>query len=536
MPGGDERERGVWWRDGVFYQIYPRSFADSNGDGIGDLPGVVSRLDYLAWLGVDAIWLNPVTVSPDADWGYDVADYFDVHPELGAVADVSTLVAEAAEREMRVLFDIVPNHTSDRHPWFLDSRSSRSARRRDWYVWADPKPDGSPPNNWLSVFGGPAWTLDEVTGQYYLHNFLPAQPDLNWWNEEVRDGFDEILRFWFDRGIAGFRIDVAHGIVKDRELRDNLPVTEDDHPHVRRFGQRRVYSMNRPEVHEVFRRWRAIADEYEPQRILVGETYVLDLADMAAFYGSGEDELHLAFNFPFVHARFEAEELRRVVAATEALIPPAGWPVWTASNHDVGRLPTRWCGNDEAKARCALMALVTLRGTPVLYYGDEIAMRDTPLAYEDLRDPVGLRFWPENPGRDSARTPMHWSPEPGAGFTEPGAKPWLPLGDHRATNVAAQRADDSSFLRLCRDLIALRRSLPELQRAPYEPLPAPPGAWAWRRGSTVAVALNLSDEEVALAGLDGTIRVGTRRERDGEAVRERLLLRAWEGAVLVSRS
>ena len=266
MPPGD------WWRDGVIYQIYPRSFQDSSGDGVGDLPGIISRLDYLQWLGVDAIWLNPITVSPDADFGYDVADYCNVQPVLGDLRAVDDLIRAAGERGIKVLLDIVPNHTSDRHPWFIDARSSRTSRHRDWYVWADPKPDGSRPNNWVSAFGGPAWTLDKTTGQYYLHNFLPEQPDLNWWNPEVRDAFDAIYRFWFDRGVAGFRIDVAHGIVKDRELRDNPIATKDDPPHVRVVGQRMIYNVERPEVHDVLRHWRRLADGYTPPRVLLGET------------------------------------------------------------------------------------------------------------------------------------------------------------------------------------------------------------------------------------------------------------------------
>ena len=311
---------GQWWRDGVIYQIYVRSFQDSNGDGIGDLPGVIRRLDYLQWLGVDAIWLSPITVSPDADYGYDVADYCNVQPAFGDLGDVDRLIREAAERGIRVILDIVPNHSSDRHPWFTDARSGRGARHRDWYVWADPKADGGYPNNWVSAFGGPAWTRDEHTGQYYLHNFLAQQPDFNWWNSEVADAFDEIYRFWFDRGVAGFRIDVAHGIVKDRELRDNPLATKDDPPDVRALGQRMVYNIDRPEVHDVLRHWRTLADRYQPPRILLGETYVIDVRTMGRFYGIG-DELNLAFNFTFVHAPLQAAALAEVVAETELIRP-----------------------------------------------------------------------------------------------------------------------------------------------------------------------------------------------------------------------
>ena len=526
---------GEWWREGVIYQVYPRSFQDSNADGIGDLRGVIDRLDYLQWLGVDAIWLNPITVSPDADVGYDVADYCGVQPVFGDLGTVDQLSAEAKKRDIKIVLDIVPNHSSDRHPWFIDARSSRSAAHRDWYVWADPKPDGSPPNNWLSAFGGPAWTLDTHTGQYYLHNFLAEQPDLNWWNPAVRDAFDDVYRFWFDRGVAGFRIDVAHGIVKDRLLRDNPAATKDDPPWVQAHGQRSVYNVERPEVHDVLRRWRALTNTYDPPRILLGETYVLDVRSMAAFYGQG-DELHLAFNFTYVHAPFEAPELARVVAESEVIIPAVGWPVWTVSNHDVSRVMSRWAGGDERKLRCALLSLLTLRGTPVLYYGDEIGMPDTRLRKTDLQDPLGKRYWPEPRGRDPERTPMHWTNAPGGGFTQAGARPWLPTGDVTARNVADQRRDPASTLSFVRDLIAIRRQRPDLRSGDYKQWPSPAGVWAWRRGGRTTIALNLSDEPVNVPGIDGTIVIGTVRSRDGERIKGGLALSPWEGAVCSSAS
>jgi len=534
-PAGEVASRAAgatsWWQNGVLYQIYPRSFADSNGDGVGDLPGIVEHLDHLAWLGVDGLWLSPVTVSPNADWGYDVADYVGVCPELGTQDDVDELVGQAGRRGIRVLLDLVPNHTSDRHPWFQDARSSRGARHRDWYVWADPKPGGLPPNNWLSSFGGPAWTLDEASGQYYLHNFLPEQPDLNWWNEEVREAFDDILRFWFDRGIAGFRIDVCNGIVKDAELRDNPPATQQDHWSVRVRGQRPVYSANRPEVHDVLRRWRKIADSYDPPRLLLGETYVFDIAELAGFYGQG-DELDLGFNFSFVFAPFEAPALRSLVEATEAGLPASAWPAWTGSNHDASRFPSRWAGGDPAKARCALLMLLSLRGTPVLYQGDELGLVDTELGLEDLRDPVGKRYWPNYPGRDPERTPMPWRNGPGAGFTAPGATPWLPMGDVAACNVEDQRDEESSTLTLARDLLFLRRELADLRGGEYASLPAPDGVWAWRRGPGLVVALNLSDTEAALGELSGTVRMATLPGRKGERVAGSLALGPWEGVIV----
>ena len=524
---GDE----TWWRDGVLYQIYPRSFADSDGDGIGDLRGIVDRLDHLEWLGVDGIWLNPTMPSPNDDWGYDVSDYTAVHPELGTLEDLDALVAAAGDLGIRVLLDLVPNHTSDRHGWFQDALSGREARHRDYYVWADPKPDGGPPNNWESNFGGSAWELDEPTGQYFLKNFLPSQPDLNWWNDDVRRAFDEILRFWYARGIAGFRIDVCHAIVNDRDLRDDPAVTEDDHPEVRRRAVKQVFSMNRPEVHDVLRRWRALGDREAPRRILVGETYVLDLDQLVPYYGTGEDELHLAFNMLFVHAELDAAELRAIVEGVEEKLPAGAWPVYTGSNHDAGRLATRWAGGDPRRARAALMLLLGLRGTPFLYYGDELGLPEVETDWRTALDPVARRTGDPSRNRDGCRTPMPWTDAPGAGFTPEGARPWLPFGD-LAINVEAQRDDPGSTLRLARDLIALRRAHADLRTGAYATLPAPEGAWAWRRGDRFAVALNLSAADVAIDGLAGRVAIGADRARDGEAIDGSLALGPYEGVVV----
>jgi alpha-glucosidase len=530
------QDHAPWWRDGVLYQIYPRSFADSNGDGVGDLQGVIDHLDYLEWLGVDGVWLTPVMPSPNKDWGYDVSHYTDVHPDFGTLDDVDVLVRDAGRRGIAVIFDIVPNHTSDRHPWFLDALTSRSARHRDYYVWVDPRADGSPPNNWISVFGGdPAWEYHEATGQYYLHNFLREQPDLNWWNEQVRGEFDDILRFWFDRGVAGFRIDVAHALIKDRDLRDNLPSTDDDHERVRAIGQRAEYNMNRPEVHDVFRRWRKLCDSYEPKRILVGETFVMDLEQMARYYGSGDDELTLAFNFPFALSDFDAETLSTIVATSDSLIPPEGWPVWMASNHDVGRFSSRWCSDDERKIRCVLLALMTMRGTPFLYYGDEIGMPEVDVPRDRRKDPVGLRSGSPRAGRDPCRTPMQWTSDPGAGFTSPDAAPWLPFGDFGRCNVAAQRDDPTSVLNFTRDLIAFRRAEPDLSRAPYEAVADSGAPWAWRRGDRYLVALNMSDEACGLRGVDATVALSSDPARQKGRVAGSIELAPWEGVVLDSR-
>jgi alpha-glucosidase len=516
----------------VLYQVYPRSFADADGDGIGDLHGIIDHLDDLAWLGVDGIWLSPTMPSPNADWGYDVADYCNVSADYGTLAEMDALIAEAARRDIAILLDLVPNHTSDQHSWFVDARSGRTAEHRDWYVWADPKADGTPPNNWVSSFGGPAWTFDEPTGQYYLHNFLPEQPDLNWWNDQVRDAFDAILRFWFDRGVAGFRIDVANMIIKDAELRDNPLATAEDHWLVQVFGQRSVYNSNRPEVHDVLARWRQLTETYQSPKVLVGETNVEELDTLISFYGTGTDELHLAFNFVFIESAFRAETLRAVVEGTEERLPAGAWPVWAGSNHDVSRLATRWADGDPVRARLALLILLTLRGTPVLYQGDEIGLPDTVLTRADVVDPVGVRFWPAYAGRDPVRTPMPWRNQPGGGFTDSDVRPWLPFGD-LACNVDGQRADPDSILMLCRDLIALRRATPDLHAGAYLSLPSPPNVWTWQRGDHVTVTVNLSDTDTATEDTHGRVAIATNRNRDDEVVAGSLRLGPWEGAVLL---
>jgi alpha-glucosidase len=526
----DESSERPWWKSGVIYQIYPRSYADSNGDGVGDLRGIIDRLDYLARLGVDGLWLSPITRSPNDDWGYDVADYRLVQPDLGTDADVDELIAQAGRRGIRILLDFVPNHTSDQHPWFVDSRSSRTARYRDWYLWADPRPDGSPPNNWVSGFGGPAWTFDAATGQYYMHNHLSSQPDLNWWNEEVRAEFDDILRFWFDRGVAGFRIDVCNIIIKDSQLRDNPVATSDDSAEAQLLGQRAVFNMNRPEAHDVIRRWRAVADSYDPPRVLLGETPVEDLQQLVDFHGDN-DELHLAFNFGFINAPLEAGAMRDIVESLEVLLPADAWPVWTGSNHDMFRFPTRWAGNDRRKIRAALVLLLGLRGTPVLYQGDEIGQGDTRVEPPDLRDPLGVRYWPAYAGRDAGRTPMQWSDTPGGGFTAADATPWLPLGDTASASVASEERDPESPLVLTRALIALRRTTPDLHAGAYASIPSPAGVWAWRRGEGTLVVVNLSDEPAELDVADARILLGTEPTRVGEKLVGSLGLGPWEAVI-----
>jgi alpha-glucosidase len=447
----------MWWQNAVIYEIYVRSFADSNADGVGDIPGITDRLDYLEWLGVDALWLTPVTKSPGRDHGYDVSDYFEINPVFGTQADLDRLITAAARRGIRIMLDLVPNHTSVEHPWFRDPRT-----RRNYYIWADQ------PNNWLSTFHIPCWTYDHREGRFYLHSYLPEQPDLDWWNEEVRAHFDDILRHWFDRGVAGFRIDACYLVVKDRLLRDNPVAGPDDHPWDRNRGQRPLWSAHRPELHDVLRRWRRIATEYRPERLLMGATWIPDATDLATFYGRG-DELHLPQYFQFLFARFEPRELHRVVTDWLSALPAEQTPVWVGSTHDLSRFPSRWCDGDEVLVRTALTMLLTLPGTCVLYQGDELGLPDTPLPTERIYDVTGQC-------RDSYRTPMPWTAEVGGGFTT--GVPWLPLSDVGSCNVAAQLRDPHSVLQYTRALIRQKATL----TGPLRNLDVDDDRWHYLRG------------------------------------------------------
>jgi alpha-glucosidase len=505
---------GDWWRHGVIYQIYPRSFQDSDGDGVGDLPGITSRLDHLSDLGVAAIWLSPFYSSPMVDFGYDVADYTGVDPLFGTLDDFDELVAAAHVRGIRVVVDLVPNHTSDRHPWFLESRSSRDSPKRDWYVWADSGPDGSPPNNWISSFprAGRAWTFDQRTGQWYLHSFTPEQPDLNWWNPEVREAMDQVMRFWLDRGVDGFRVDVAHKMARDPELLDNPLVelgddAEDDTSAVARAVRlAKLKSVERrdedwPEVHEILRRFRRTLDAYD-DRMAVGEVYLLDLRKLARYYGSGKDEFHLAHNFVFLTQPWKAAAFRSVVDEFTGLLPPDAWPAWMLGDHDVSRIASRYDegGNGQARARVAAVLLLTLRGTPFVYAGDEIGMTDGEVPADRVVDVDG---------RDPERTPMQWNASPGAGFTS--GDPWLPLGRDAATvNVAAQRDDPASMLGLYRRLIRSRTGSAALRGGDYRSLPdAPDGCFAYLRTAGeehLLVALNFTGQPLSFTPALGTDR------------------------------
>ncbi len=535
-----------WWQRGVIYQIYPRSFQDSNGDGIGDLAGIIARLDYLAWLGVDAIWISPFYPSPLADGGYDVSDFCGVDARLGDLATFDALVARAHALGIAVVIDIVPNHSSDEHPWFVESRSSRDNPKRDWYVWRDGKPDGRPPNNWIRVWGGPTWTFDEHTGQYYLHLFHTKQPDLDWRNPAVKAAMLDVFRFWLERGVDGFRIDVAHGIMKDPELRDNPPSEGQGRMH-REFGafdsQMHIHEFGHPDVHVVYRELRQLLDAYsaERPRMAVGEIHEFEWDRWARYYGLHLDELHMPFNFGLLAAPWTAASVRELVDSVERALPPGAWPNWVLGNHDERRIASRL--GPEA-ARVALMLLLTLRGTPTLYYGDELGMRDVDIPPDKVQDPWALL----NPGkphfnRDPARTPMRWSAAPGAGFCPDEVEPWLPVGEGLAEiNAEAERGDPRSMLALARALLSARRASPALSLGDYVALAGtPPDVLAFERvaddGTRAAVVLSFAGEprEVALPALEGrTIVVSTHMDRDGEAAGSAIRLRPHEGCLLAA--
>jgi alpha-glucosidase len=536
----------LWWQKGIIYQIYPRSFKDSNGDGIGDLPGITDRLDYLQWLGVDAIWISPVYPSPMADFGYDVADYTDIDPIFGTLADFDNLLAQAHERNLKVILDFVPNHTSNEHPWFRESRQSRDNAKRGWYIWADAKSGGGRPNNWLSVFGGPAWEWDETTGQYYLHSFLKEQPDLNWRNPQVRRAMLDVLRFWLDRGVDGFRIDVIHYMVKDAELRDNPPAAGPMAGFKDRgeySTQEHLYNCNRPEVHEVTREFRRLLDGYD-ERVAIGEVHLFDLDELMKFYGQRGDELHLPFNFAPLYLPWQAEAFRRVVADYEAALhrqqessAAVAWPNYVLGNHDEHRLASRF---GKGQARLAAMLLLTLRGTPTLYYGDEIGMADVEIPPGKEQDPWGRQVPGLGLGRDPERTPMQWDAGQGAGFSDGPAEPWLPIApDYETVNVAAQQADPTSMLSLYRRLIRLRQESPALHIGSYSAVDgAPANCFAYLReqaGQRMLVALNFSavERRLSLAGLGGgRLLISTHLDREEEADLAALTLRGQEGVII----
>ncbi|WP_442509640.1 alpha-amylase family glycosyl hydrolase [Novipirellula sp. SH528] len=480
-----------WWERGVIYQVYPRSFQDSDADGVGDLAGIESRLDYLARLGIDAIWLSPIYPSPMADFGYDIADYCGIDPIFGDLAGFDRLLAAVHARGLKLLLDFVPNHSSDQHPWFIESRSSRENPKRNWYIWRDPAPDGGPPNNWISDFGGSSWEWDAATGQYYLHAFLSSQPDLNWREPEVREAMMAVLRFWLDRGVDGFRIDVLWHIIKAEALPNN-PINPHWTPQRTQRDQLiQLYSTDQPEAHAISAEFRDLADSYG-DRVLIGEI-CLPNDRHARWFGTPDRlQVHLPFNFQLMENSWDAASLRQMIADYEASLPEFGWPNWVIGSHDAPRIAARI---GEPQARVAAMLLLTLRGTPTLYQGDEIGIGEVTIPPDRVRDPQDLRQPGLGIGRDRSRTPIPWDASAYAGFST--VEPWLPLNeDWRSRNVSAQDRVPRSLLSLYRSLLTLRRSHDALSIGDFTLADAAEDVLAYQRrhaGESLLIVLNLSD-------------------------------------------
>ncbi len=473
---------------------------DSNGDGVGDLQGIIDRLDYLVALGVDAIWISPFFTSPMLDYGYDVSDYKDVHPMFGDLATFHQLLAAAHDRNLRVVLDYVPNHSSDQHPWFIQSRSALDNPKRDWYIWKDAKPDGSPPNNWEAIFGGPAWEWDQKTQQYYLHLFLKEQPDLNWRNPEVIEAMHAVLRFWLDQGVDGFRMDAVMNCIKHSDFPDNPPI-EDDSPY-QAFGLRLepLFTVNQPEIHEILRGFRSVLDSYEGDRVMIGETWAFQPAELVKYYGTSLDEFHIPYNFMGMMIPWKAAEMKQAICAYYAVMPKGAAPNFVFGNHDMHRFATRFGPENH---RSVGMLLLTLWGIPTMYYGDELAMEDVDVSSGHRQDPWGKNRPDLNLNRDPERTPMQWEASPNAGFSPPGVEPWLPIaGNFKQVNVAAQQHDPASTLNFYQALLKLRREIPALHRGDFafvEEVPA--GIMAYVRsagGQRVLVIINFGGQEHTL--------------------------------------
>jgi len=506
-----DRSDTTWWQRAIFYQIYPRSFQDSNADGVGDLRGILARLDYLTGLGVDALWISPFFRSPMLDAGYDIADYRDVDPLFGTMADFGELLAAAHEKGMRVVIDLVVNHSSDQHPWFKSARSSIDDPKHDWYIW-QPMTSARPPNNWVSLFEHrSAWYPNQATGEWYLATFTRHQPEFNWRNPELRQAIYDIARFWLDAGVDGFRMDVATAYFKDSQFRSN-PFSWNLNPNL---FQHHRYDRNRPEVHAVFREFRAIADSYG-DRVLIGETHGQDAALAASCHGDNNDELHMAFNFDFLRSRWGARPLMESARRWYQALPAGAWPNFTLSNHDQKRHYWRYrAGADtEARARVAAALLLGLRGTPFLYYGEELGMDCQRLPRASLQDPLGRSTWPLSFGRDPERTPMQWDDSAFAGFSP--VPPWLPVNhDYRHRNVAMQESDPASLLGWYKALIAIRKAEPAMQSGDIAWIESPADVMAWTRtlgAHRIDMVLNFGARArtVHLAG--GSVRLGTRAD------------------------
>jgi alpha-glucosidase len=529
----------IWWKKSVIYQIYPRSFQDSNGDGIGDLKGILSRLDYLQWLGIEAIWISPIYPSPMADFGYDISDYQNIHPIFGTLADFDELLAAVHARGMKLILDLVPNHTSDQHPWFLESRSSKENPRRDWYIWRDPHPDGGVPNNWLAAFGGTSWEWDEKTQQYYYHAFLKEQPDLNWRNPEVQNAMLNMMRFWLDKGVDGFRVDVMWHMIKDIQFRDN-PINPEYQSYMSTYDKLLpVYSTDQPEVHDIVRKMRSLVEEYG-ERLIIGEIY-LPIHRLVTYYGADNRGAHLPFNFQLLTLPWEPRRVAAAIDEYEGALPQQGWPNWVLSNHDQPRIRSR-VGIEQA--RVAAMLLLTLRGTPTLYYGDEIGMRDVSIPREEIKDPQGLNMPDKNLSRDPSRTPMQWDASAHAGFST--ATPWLRVDrNYQTTNIEKEKIEEQSMLSLYRKLIALRRKEPSLINGTYMPVYSDHQMISYLRkseeGDAFLIILNFTHRPCYFrppnASYTGVIEISTSTSIEGTSVSDVINIAGDEGLLIrLSRS
>ena len=523
----------LWWQTGVIYQVYPRSFQDSNGDGIGDLRGIIQRLDYLQWLGITALWISPIYPSPMADFGYDISDYTGIHPLFGSMDDFDELLTQAHQRNIRVILDLVPNHTSDKHPWFIESRSSQNNPKRDWYIWKDANKNGDPPNNWLSVFGGNAWEWDEATEQYYYHAFLKQQPDLNWRNKDVQNAMLNVMRFWLNKGVDGFRVDVMWHMIKDDQLRDN-PVNIDYKPQMPTYDQLLpVYSTDQPEVHDIVHMMRILLDSYD-DRMMIGEIY-LPIHRLVTYYGIDNKGAHLPFNFMLLSLPWDAQRIATAIDEYEAALPKNGWPNWVLGNHDQPRITSR-IGSQQSKV--AAILLLTLRGTPTIYYGEEIGMQDVPIPFEEVQDPQGLNMPDKNLSRDPCRTPMQWDASEYAGFST--TRPWLRVGyTSKRINVELQKDDPYSHLSLYRRLIALRQSEPSLLWGDYKPLYSDSHSMAYVRHApgekAFLIVLNLSHRPCYIniqSAISGKVILTTSPELEGTRVNSKMQLGGDEGMIV----
>jgi alpha-glucosidase len=521
----------LWWQKDIVYQVYPRSFKDTNDNGVGDLEGIIQKLDYLKWLGISAVWISPVYPSPMADFGYDISDYTDIHPLFGSMDDFDKLLKEAHNRNIKIIMDLVPNHTSDEHPWFVESRSSRDNPKRDWYIWKDPREDGSMPNNWVSEFGGPAWQYDEKTKQYYYHTFLKSQPDLNWYNPEVREAIWNIMRFWLKKGVDGFRVDVLWYLIKDDLFRDNPP-NPDWHEGMPEHDKLvATFSNDQPYVHDVIAEMRRVVDEFH-EKVIIGEIY-LPLGKLVTYYSKGKG-VHLAFNFHLILTEWEAQKIYKLISDYEGAVSDKGWPNWVLGNHDNSRIKSRIGKGQEWNAG---ILLLTLRGTPTMYYGDEIGMENVIIPKDKIHDPREINEPGIGVGRDPERTPMQWDNSEFAGFST--VEPWLPVGDNvDEINVERQKDDETSLLSFYRKLIKLRQSEPALYGGDYFPVGIKDQLICYTRRdgeSEFLVALNLGSENISFKphfSFSGKVEASKESKNDGDEIKDEITLDGNEGIVV----